>query len=188
TARENPRGILVHGAQLTATDDVPAGSVRLGRPWHPGGKPDAIGHGIVSACTIGPHVAAEPWSAMGGFAWEDARLAEHGNDWNGRSSSGPQLPAAPAPATWLDIPSPAPRGGPPAGPRTSTCGTPPPAPARTRPPLPIPRPGSTSPPPPRAGRRERSCSPTRRRASTRPSTLRGRGGGCSSARPAASRC
>src|SRR5699024_8090090 len=42
TARENPRGILVHGAQLTATDDVPAGSVRLGRPWHPGGKPDAI--------------------------------------------------------------------------------------------------------------------------------------------------
>src|SRR5699024_6512596 len=139
--RENPRGILVHGAQLTATDDVPAGSVRLGRPWHPGGKPDAIGQGIVSACTIGPHVAAEPWSAMGGFAWEDARLAEHGNDWNGR------------------------------------C-----------PPLPIPRPGSTSPPPPRAGRRERSCSPTRRRASTRPSTLRGRGGGCSSARPAASRC
>ena len=112
TARENPRGILVHGAQLTATDDVPAGSVRLGRPWHPGGKPDAIGQGIVSACTIGPHVAAEPWSAMGGFAWEDARLAEHGNDWSGRSSSGPQLPAAPDPATWLDIPSPAPGGTP----------------------------------------------------------------------------
>src|SRR5699024_4610875 len=85
---------------------------RRGRPWQPGGKPDAIGQRIVSACTIGPHVAAEPWSAMGGFAWEDARLAEHGNDWNGRSSSGPQLPAAPDPATWLDIPSPATGGTP----------------------------------------------------------------------------
>src|SRR5699024_9427790 len=107
-----PRGILVHGAQLTATDDVPAGSVRLGRPWHPGGKPDAIGQGIVSACTIVPHVPAQPRSARGGFGWEDARPAEHGNDGNARPSSGPQPPAAPDPATGLDIPSPAPGGTP----------------------------------------------------------------------------
>jgi len=110
TARENPRGILVHGARLTAADDVPAGSVRLGRPWHPGGNPDANGQAVVSACEIGPHVATAPWSAMGGFAWEDARLAEHGNDWDGRISSGPQLDAAPDPASWLEEPVPVPAG------------------------------------------------------------------------------
>src|SRR5699024_12525909 len=81
TARENPRGIFVHGAQLTATDDVPAGCVRLGRPWHTGGKPDAIGQGIVCACTIGSHVVAEPWVDMVSFAWEHGRLDEHGTDW-----------------------------------------------------------------------------------------------------------
>ncbi|HEX7350439.1 pectinesterase family protein, partial [Brachybacterium sp.] len=98
TARENPRGLLVHGARLTAADGVPAGSVRLGRPWHPGGKPDAIGQGIVSSCVVGPHVAVDPWSGMGGFDWEDARLAEHGDDWGERESRGPQLAAAPDPA------------------------------------------------------------------------------------------
>jgi lysophospholipase L1-like esterase len=108
TARENPRGFLVHGARLTAADGVAPGSVRLGRPWHPGGKPDAIGQAIVSACAVGPHVATAPWSAMGGFAWEDARLAEHGNDWGGRAGGGPQLAAAPDPATWLEEPVPAP--------------------------------------------------------------------------------
>src|SRR5699024_7642833 len=108
TARENPRGILVHGAQLTAAEDVPAGSVRLGRPWHPGGKPDAIGQAVVSACTVGPHVATEPWSDMGGFTWQEARLAEHGNEWGGRRSTGPQLEEAPDPTSWLDLPRPAP--------------------------------------------------------------------------------
>lgn len=107
TAGENPRGILVHGARLTAADGVAPGSVRLGRPWHPGGKPDAIGQAIVASCTVGEHVATEPWSEMGGFAWEDARLAEHGNDWGARTSTGPQLPDAPDPGTWLEVPVPA---------------------------------------------------------------------------------
>ena len=77
TARENPRGFLLRRCRLTADADVPAGSVSLGRPWHPGGKPDAVGQAWFLDCELGTHIAAERWADMGGFAWRDARFAEH---------------------------------------------------------------------------------------------------------------
>lgn len=108
TASENPRGFLFHGVRLEADADVPAGSVHLARPWHPGGKPDAIGQAIFSQCTTGPHLAASRWCEMGGFAWEEARFEERGS-----LRPGDRAPRAGAerPAEvrgWLEAPTPRP--------------------------------------------------------------------------------
>lgn len=77
TSREVPRGFLFHDVRLTAADDVAPGSVRLARPWHPGGQIDAIGAAVFVSCRIGPHVAADRWEEMGGFSWrEGGRFGE----------------------------------------------------------------------------------------------------------------
>lgn len=108
TAHENPRGFLLHGVRFTAEPGVEKGSVHLGRPWHPGGKPDALGQALVVHCELGPHIASPPWHEMGGFRWQDARLAEHANTGPGAHGTGPQLTVAPDPATWLETPPSAP--------------------------------------------------------------------------------
>lgn len=101
TARENPRGFLFWGVNIVG--DLPAGSVKLGRPWHPGGKPDAVGQAIFARCILGEHISADPWDEMGGFAWQDARLTEFENSGPGATSSSarPQLEAAPDRHSWL---------------------------------------------------------------------------------------
>jgi len=81
TAREVPRGLLFHGVRFTG--DVPPGSVKLARPWHPGTKPDAVGSAVFSGCELGAHIAAGPWDDMGGYRWQDARFEEHGNTGRG---------------------------------------------------------------------------------------------------------
>lgn len=103
TARENPRGFLFLRCDLTAAEGVPPGSVHLGRPWHPGGKPDALGQAVFAHCHLGEHIAEEPWSGMGGFDWRDARLAEVGNTGPGAAVRGdrPQLESAPRADEWL---------------------------------------------------------------------------------------
>lgn len=108
TARENPRGFLLHSVRFTAEPGVEAGSVHLGRPWHPGAKPDALGQALVVNCELGPHIASPPWQEMGGFRWQDARFAEHGNTGPSAHGAGPQLTVAPAPGTWLAPPAPPP--------------------------------------------------------------------------------
>jgi len=106
TAIENERGFLFWGVRLT-NEGLEPGSVHLGRPWHPGGKPDAIGQAIFARCDLGEHISRDPWSEMGGFAWEDARLAEFENTGPGAHGTGPQLDAAPDPTGWLADPEPA---------------------------------------------------------------------------------
>lgn len=105
TALENPRGFLFHDVDLVPDPaaDLPPGSVRLGRPWHPGGKPDASGNAVFANCRLGSHINAEPWEEMGGFAWQDARLGE----WmtTGPGSEGvarPQWTGIGDPRDWLD--------------------------------------------------------------------------------------
>ncbi|PRY10546.1 pectinesterase family protein [Kineococcus rhizosphaerae] len=90
TARENPRGLLFSGVRLTGPG-LPAGSVHLGRPWHPGGKPDAVGQAFFVDCAFGPHVAAEGFTEMGGFDWRDARFGVRG----GTGPVNPDWPAVP---------------------------------------------------------------------------------------------
>ena len=110
TALENPKGFLFRGVTLTGAPDLEPGSVRLGRPWHPGGKPDAVGQAIFADCELGAHINAEPWTEMGGFAWEDARLAECNNTGPGSEGAGrPQVDAvglADWLAGWAGLPSP----------------------------------------------------------------------------------
>lgn len=103
TARENPRGFLFLGCEIVADADVPAGSVRLGRPWHPGRKPDAIGQAWFVGCELGEHIAADAWSEMGGFAWQDARFAEQGSRGPGAlvGAGRPQTAETPTAAQWL---------------------------------------------------------------------------------------
>ncbi|MGC5170365.1 pectinesterase family protein [Micromonospora sp. DT81.3] len=105
TARENPRGFLFWNVDVVA--DLPDGSVRLGRPWHPGGKPDAVGQAVFARCRLGAHIAAEPWDDMGGFSWRDARFEEFENVGEGarRGEDRPQAALAPDPRDWLTAPA-----------------------------------------------------------------------------------
>ncbi|WP_166850422.1 pectinesterase family protein [Isoptericola sp. BMS4] len=108
TPVENPRGLCFHRVALTAGDGVPDGGVRLARPWHVGGRPDAVGQAMFVACEVGPHVAADRWDDMGGYSWrDDARFAEAGSrlaPGAAEASPGHDLPladatdAGPAPA------------------------------------------------------------------------------------------
>ncbi len=78
TSIANPYGFLF--VQSRFTSDAPAGTVFLGRPWHPSNDPDAIGQVLVRDSWLGDHLGASPWSDFsGGWAWRDARFAEHAN-------------------------------------------------------------------------------------------------------------
>ena len=101
TSRENPRGFLFWNVDVVS--DLAPGTVKLARPWHPGGKPDAIGQAIFADCRLGAHIASEPWAEMGGYAWEDARFAEWSNTGpgSGLGDERPQLSIEPDPSTWL---------------------------------------------------------------------------------------
>jgi len=89
TARENPRGFLFSGVRFTGPE-LSAGSVHLGRPWHPGGKPDAVGQALFVDCSFDAHVSAEGFTEMGGFDWRDARFGVRGRN------AAPAWPAVPA--------------------------------------------------------------------------------------------
>ncbi|WP_030435175.1 pectinesterase family protein [Actinoplanes subtropicus] len=74
----NPHGLLFQGCMLTS--DAPAGTVFLGRPWHPSNDPNAIGQTLIRDSWIGAHIGATAWSDFGTmWPWRDARLAEYHN-------------------------------------------------------------------------------------------------------------
>ena len=78
TMIDNPYGFLF--TRVRFTSDAPAGTVFLGRPWHPSNDPNAIGQVLVRDSWIGAHVGAVAWSDFsGGWSWRDARFAEHHN-------------------------------------------------------------------------------------------------------------
>lgn len=55
-------------------------TVFLGRPWHPGSDPNAIGSCVFMHCELGPHIREEGWKKhMGGFLSVNARLYEFEN-------------------------------------------------------------------------------------------------------------
>ncbi|ASB90733.1 pectinesterase family protein [Bacillus sonorensis] len=63
----------------TLTSDAADGTVYLGRPWHPGGDPDAIASVLYKNCSMGAHIKSEGWTDMSGFSAADARLYEYRN-------------------------------------------------------------------------------------------------------------
>ncbi|MET9864650.1 pectinesterase family protein [Streptomyces sp. NPDC006386] len=77
TWKGNPYGFLITRSRIVS--DAPAGSFHLGRPWHPGGEPDAIGQVLIRDTELPAAIKTSPWTDMGGFSWKDARFAEYRN-------------------------------------------------------------------------------------------------------------
>lgn len=93
----NEYGLVFIDCRLLKEDGVPAGSVPLGRPWHPTttfadgryADPDAIGASVFINTWMDDHIAGEGWASMRGtsrdgskstvFKPEDSRFFEYGN-------------------------------------------------------------------------------------------------------------
>ena len=74
---------IKHGylfTQCRFVSEAASGSVHLGRPWHPGGDPEAIAQVLVRDSWLGAHIAGAPWTDMGGFSWQEARFHEFNNN------------------------------------------------------------------------------------------------------------
>ena len=73
-------------------------TVYLGRPWHPGYDPTAVGCAYFVHCELGPHIIDEGWTDMSGFLARDARFGENQNSGPGavQHPSRPQLTDAEA--------------------------------------------------------------------------------------------
>jgi pectinesterase len=99
TDRTNPYGLLLQ--RCTLTSNAPAGSVLLGRPWHPSNDPNAIGQTVIRESWIGDHIGATPWSDFGTWPWREARFAEYHNRGPGAAVTAdrPQLTAVEAAAS-----------------------------------------------------------------------------------------
>lgn len=71
-------GFLFHECVMTGNNSD--NTVFLGRPWHPGSDPQAIGSCVFMHCELGPHIREDGWkSHMGGFLSKNARLYEFEN-------------------------------------------------------------------------------------------------------------
>ncbi|MEV5342540.1 pectinesterase family protein [Streptomyces sp. NPDC052676] len=96
TWKGNPYGFLITDSKVVS--DAPAGTFHLGRPWHPGGEPDAIGQVLIRNSELPAAIKASPWTDMSGFSWRDARFAEYRNTGPGAAVTAdrPQLSDAEA--------------------------------------------------------------------------------------------
>lgn len=72
-----PYGYLFLNSRMLS--NAPDGTVHLGRPWHPGGNPDAIASVVFKNSYLGPHINPEGWTDMSGFLASDARFFEYQN-------------------------------------------------------------------------------------------------------------
>jgi pectinesterase len=92
----NPYGFLITRSRIVS--DAPAGSFHLGRPWHPGGEPQAVAQVLIRDTELPAAIKSSPWTDMGGFSWKDARLAEYRNTGPGAAVTAdrPQLSDADA--------------------------------------------------------------------------------------------
>ncbi|MFE8987467.1 pectinesterase family protein [Streptomyces collinus] len=73
----NPYGFLITRSKIVS--DAPDGSFHLGRPWHPGGEPNAVAQVLIRDTSLPAAIKATPWTDMSGFSWKDARLTEYRN-------------------------------------------------------------------------------------------------------------
>ena len=80
--------------------DCPERSVYLGRPWHAGSDPFAVGCAYYVECELGAHIHQDGWTDMGGFLGRNARFGEYGSFGPGAVASAkrPQLTAEEAAA------------------------------------------------------------------------------------------
>ncbi len=69
------------------TSDAAAGTVFLGRPWHPSSDPDVAPSVVVRDSWLGSHVGTPAWSDMGGWPWEEDFLREFNNSGPGAAAA-----------------------------------------------------------------------------------------------------
>ena len=89
TAESQPYGLLFLYSRLKKERaEMAAGSVALGRPWHPFADPQAVGSAVFVACDMEDHIGANGWEGMssmdstGTRIWydpESARFFEYGS-------------------------------------------------------------------------------------------------------------
>jgi pectinesterase len=104
TAMTFPYGFLFNACRLLKeTPDLPAGSVRLGRPWHPGADPRVEGSAVFIRCYMDDHIGPEGYAPIsardstGQRIWfevkADSRFFEFGSHGPGaiKSSKRPTL-------------------------------------------------------------------------------------------------
>lgn len=80
---KNPYGLVFLDCKLLKEDGVPAGSVPLGRPWHPTttfadgryADPNAIGASVFINTWMDDHIARDGWASMGGTARDGTKSA-----------------------------------------------------------------------------------------------------------------
>lgn len=92
-------GMLFLRSRLKKAAGVAPNSVSLGRPWHPGGNPRAVGMAMYIECVMDDHIQAKGWDRMSAgpmtngermwFEPEHARFAEY-------KSSGPGAVESPS--------------------------------------------------------------------------------------------
>ncbi|MEU2912347.1 pectinesterase family protein [Streptomyces massasporeus] len=75
TWKGNPYGFLITRSEIVS--DAPAGTFHLGRPWHPGGEPDAVAQVLIRDTRLPAAIKSSPWTDMSGFSWKDARFTEY---------------------------------------------------------------------------------------------------------------
>lgn len=89
TRVDNPHGFLITNS--TVTSPAAPGTYFLGRPWHPGGDPNAIAQVVVRNTALPAAIKSTPWTDFSGFSWRDARLFEYRNNGPG-AGTGPDRP------------------------------------------------------------------------------------------------
>lgn len=73
-------GFLFVDCQLTADDEMPDGTVYLGRPWHPSARTAPVCSSTVfKNCQLGAHIHHEGWTVMGEAKPENERYYEYNN-------------------------------------------------------------------------------------------------------------
>jgi len=97
TPMNEPYGFLFVDSRLVKeAPELAAGTVALGRPWHPRATPTAFGSVVFVRCWMDDHVAAAGWQPMGStdasgrrfeFRPENARFFEYGSTGPGAISS-----------------------------------------------------------------------------------------------------
>ncbi|ARK29536.1 pectinesterase family protein [Halalkalibacter krulwichiae] len=70
-------GYLFLKCKLISTAEC--NTVYLGRPWHPGGNPNAVANVVFMYCYLGSHIHLDGWTDMSGFKAKDARFYEYKN-------------------------------------------------------------------------------------------------------------
>ncbi|MCK9792829.1 pectinesterase family protein [Isoptericola sp. 4D.3] len=79
-------GFLFTGSRFTS--DAAAGTVFLGRPWHPSSNPLVDPSVVVRDSWLDAHVGTPAWSDMSGWSWRDDFMREHGNSGPGAAPAG----------------------------------------------------------------------------------------------------